>query len=280
MLPARLGPSEKRCVDLIGDWPWMRIDHLATLLGVSRTRLRRLLRRATELELLVRPTLAGRPRLGLSDRGLAFLARRDRTSVGELRKRWSAESIAQEGNLDWRDVKGTRSRQLLRNLAHTEAVHGSLASMAGQAHSNGWELIQLDPPQRASRYFRFGERLRSIQPDAFGVLRSGGHELPFFLEWERRAIRPSTMSQRLAPYLRYFGGRRPVEDHGTLPLVLVVFHDGLAADNFLRVARDEQEASQISVPLLVSDRERLRLDGHFGHAWRSVDSPRPGTAFG
>ena len=33
-----------------------------------------------------------------------------------------------------------------------------------------WEMAQLDPSRRASRYFRHGEKLRSIHPDAFGVL--------------------------------------------------------------------------------------------------------------
>ena len=277
-LSALLGPSEKRCLDLIGDWPWLRTDHLAALLGVSRTRLRRLLRRATELELLVRPTLAGRPRLGLSDRGLAFLARRDRASVGELRKRWSAESIAQEGNLDWRSISGNRSRQLLRNLTHTEAVHEFIAALAEQAREKGWELMQLDPPQRASHYFRFEDRLRSIQPDAFGVLRRDGRVQPFFLEWERRAIRPSTMARRLAPYLRYYSSKRPVENHGVLPLLLVVYDNHLAADQFLHVARSEQDQTHLNVPLFVSDNDELGRHGPFGRAWQVVHSTYPRTS--
>ena len=68
--------------------------------------------------------------------------------------------------------------------------------------------------------------MRSVNPDAFGVLRRGDETWPFFLEWERRAVRPSTMSQRLAPYLRYFSSHRPTDDHGVCPSVLVVFDDG------------------------------------------------------
>ena len=58
--------------------------------------------------------------------------------------------------------------------------------------------------RRASRHFRHDDRMRAVNPDAFGVLRKGGTEWAFFLEWERRAVRPSTMSDRLAPYLRYY----------------------------------------------------------------------------
>ncbi len=278
MLAACLGPSEKRCLDLIGDWPWLRLDHLAALLGVSCTRLRQLIRRAGGLGLLARPILSGRPRLALSDRGLALLAQRDRASVGELRKRWSAELIAREGDFDWRSVKGVRNRQLLRNLAHTEAVQGFLAILAEQARSNGWDLIQLDPPQRASRYFHFEGRLRSSQPDAYGVLRCRGREQPFFLEWERRAIRPSTMASRLAPYLRYYSSKRPLEDHGTPPLVLVAFDDPLAADHFLRVAREKQERTGVFLPLRISDRETLAARGPIGTAWRSDGSSAMGSA--
>ena len=64
--------------------------------------------------------------------------------------------------------------------------------------------------------------------DAFGVLRRGAEILPFFLEWERRAVRPITMAARLAPYMRYYSTRRPLDDHGTPPTILVVFDDDLA----------------------------------------------------
>ena len=47
--------------------------------------------------------------------------------------------------------------------------------------------------------FRYGGTLRSVHPDAFGVLRRGDEAWPFFLEWERRALHPSTMVARLAP---------------------------------------------------------------------------------
>ncbi|MYE25045.1 MAG: hypothetical protein F4Y01_14070 [Gammaproteobacteria bacterium] len=277
MVPACLVPSEKRALDLIADWPWIRADHLAALLGVSRTRLRQLLRRAGEFGLIVRPIIAGRLRLALSGRGLAFVARRDRASVGEMRKRWSAELIAREGDYDWRNVRGTRNRQLLRNLSHTEAVHGFLAMLAEQARASGWELMQIDPPQRASRYFRFDDQLRSIQPDAFGVLRRDGRDYPFFLEWERRAIRPSTMARRLAPYLRYYATRQPLEDHRVLPLVMVAFDDELAKDHFIRIAGEQMTRSAIELPLFVTSQHLLARRGPLEPIWGMPPSLNPGS---
>ena len=154
-------------------------------------------------------------------------------------------------------------------MEHTTAVHAFLAALTGQARLLGWEVSQLDPPPRASRYFRHQDRMRSVNPDAFGVLRKGGTAWPFFLEWERRAVRPSTMSARLAPYLRYFSSHRPTDDHGVRPSVLVVFDDDIAQTHFLHVAREEMQAERVEVPLWVSHREAIEQMGPLGRAWRT-----------
>ncbi|MCY4617739.1 MAG: hypothetical protein OXD50_04175 [Chloroflexi bacterium] len=87
------------------------------------------------------------------------------------------------------------------------------------------------------------------------------------------------MAERIALYLRYYAARRPVEYHGAIPLVLVVFEDALAAGHFRRVAWEETDLSRISVPLFVSDGEQLEREGLFGRSWRTVDSARPTAAF-
>ena len=127
----------------------------------------------------------------------------------------------------------------------------------------------MDPPRRASRYFRHGDSRRSIHPDAFGVLRKEGRTWPFFLEWERRAVRPATMSERLAPYLRYYSSHRPTDDHGVRPDVLVVFDDEVAAFHFLRIAREEMQAKGVTVPLWVSHGAAIETLGPLGRAWRN-----------
>ena len=258
LLPALLKPAEKRALDLLSDWPWLGLRDLAGLLGVSQ-----LFAALEGFGLVVRAPASGR-RLALTDLGLAMLARRDRAAVGQARKRWSA-TPADSG--DWRIVSGRRSRQLLRDMEHTEAVHGFVAGLERQARSMGWEIAQLDPPLRASRYFRhFGGR-RSIHPDAFGLLRRGDAAWPFFLEWERRAVRPVTMAARLAPYLRYYSSHRPIDDHGARPAVLVVFDDDLAATHFLRVAVEEMVETRTALPLLVSHRGLMEREGPLGRSW-------------
>ena len=263
LLPALLRPAEKRALDLLSDWPWLGLQDLTGLLGVSRPRASQLTAALEGLGLVVRTPASGR-RLALTDLGLAILARRDRAAVGGARKRWSA---APTDAGDWRNVSGKRSRQLLRNLEHTTAVHGFIAALATQARDLGWEIAQIDPPIRASRYFRHLGGMRSVHPDAFGLLRRNDAVWPFFLEWERRAVRPVTMAARLAPYLRYYSSHRPTDDHGAPPAVLIVFHEDLAATHFLRVAVEETLRTRTALPLLVSHRELLAREGPLGRAW-------------
>ncbi len=273
-LPVLLKPAEKRVLDMLAGWPWQWQKDLAGLLGVSEARVSRLVNTLEELGLAVRSPAAG-GRLALTDKGLAFLARRDRASVGLARRRWSVNPVDAASPMDWRNVSGGRSRQLLRNLDHTAAVHGFLASLARQARAMGWEIGQLDPPHRASRHFRHEGALRAVNPDAFGVLRRGPAAWAFFLEWERRAVRPVTMAQRLAPYLRYYASHRPTDDHGTRPAVLVVFDDDIAATHFLMLAEREMARAGVNVPLWVSHHQAIDSLGPLGRAWLTPGSWQP-----
>ena len=270
LLLALLKPAEKRALDLLSDWPWLQPAHLGQLMGVGRTRLYQVLERLRELGLVMAVDAEGRRCLALSDRGLAMLARRDRTAVGLARQLWSAAPVKPEAPLTWRNVHGSRSRQLQRNQEHTQAVHWFLAVLANQSRSQGWKVVQFDPPRRASRFFRHDDRLHSVRPDAFGVLKRDGKEQPFFLEWERRAVRPVTMAARIAPDLRYYAARRPLDDHGVAPAVLVVFDDDIAAGHFLRVAGDQMRLAGVKAPLWVSHRNALESFGLLGAAWQRL----------
>ena len=275
LLPALLKSTEKRCLDLLSDWPWMTPAHLGGVLEVKRSRISQLLQRLTSLGLVIEDVVEGRRRLILSDLGLSVLARRDRTSVGAMKKRWSASLTDPDRAATWRNVSGARARQLLRNIQHTDAVHWFIAVLARQARSRGRELAQLDSPGRASRYFRYAERLHSVRPDAFGLLHNGQAIWPFFLEWERRAVRPVTMAARIAPYLRYYSTHRPTDDHGAQPAVLVVFDDDVAETHFLRIAKEEMDAAKVQVPLFVAPRNLLERVGPLGPAWRTPDRWEP-----
>ncbi len=274
-LPSLLKPAEKRALDILADWPWLSRRELAALLNVSGPRASQATVSLETHGLATRPRGAA-GRLALTDEGLALLARRDRTSVGAAKKRWSVSPLNANAALDWRNVSGRRSRQLLRNIDHTGAVHQFISALAYQARALGWEVCQLDPPHRASRHFRHRGGPRSVHPDAFGLLRRLPITWAFFLEWERRAVRPTTMTVRLAPYLRYYSTQRPTDDHGIAPDVLVVFDDGLTADHFLRLAEEELSRERVRVPLWVSHRAALETLGPLGRAWRTPGDWEPG----
>ncbi len=274
LLPALLKPAEKRALDLVGDWPWIAPVHLQGLLDVSPARLSQLAGALEGFGLAARTSAAQR-RFILTDRGLALVARRDRASVDAARRRWSPTPLDAGGDGDWRALRGRNARQLLRHLDHTTSVHGFLAALASQARADECEVMQLDPPHRASRYFRQDGVLRSVHPDAFGLLRQEDTEWPFFLEWERRAVRPTTMAARLAPYLRYYASRRPTDDHGSRPSVLVVFRDGIAATHFLRVAEAEMHRAGVEVPLQISHERLLQQQGPLGRSWFSPAGDEP-----
>ena len=280
LLVALLKPAEKRMLDCLADWPLITVEDLSGILGLSDSRTWRLAARLNRLDLVAPVHLAGQRRFALSDGGLSFLARRDRVSVGAAVRRWSVEPMDEESPSSWRDLPGARARPLARTIEHTQAVHRFMAALERQAKgTKGYRVVQVAPPHHAVRYFRYGGSLRSVHPDGFGVVQTGSRTIPFFLEYERRAVNPSTMAARLAPYLRYYSSNRPLEDHGHRPLVLIVFDDPLVEANFLGVARREMERFDVSLPLWVSHREALERAGPLGRAWRNPDVMVPRHAF-
>ena len=247
LLPSALHPAEKRTLDVLADWPGITPDNLRILLGLKPSRFSQITSRLKWANLVQVLNLSGN-RLVLTDRALGLLARRDRTSVGVARERWSQGESVTGRPIDWRIIPGRRLRQLLRHIEHTDAVHSYLASTIVLAVEKGWEAVQLDPPHRASRYFRHDDGQRSVYPDAFFMLRHGDETRAFFLEWERRAVRPGTMRERLAPYLRYYSTKRPLDDHGVTPKVLIVLEDEITAANFRRVAKEDLKEN--GIPLM------------------------------
>ena len=153
MLPSMLKPVEKCGLDLISDWPWLTPDHLGALMGLKRSRPPEVVVRLCEMRLAVDARVEGRRRLAVTDRALAMLARRDRASVGAAKSRWSVAPIRADPSLRWRNVAGKRSRQLLRKrraYRRRPRLHRGPFE-AGRSRSR--EIVQLDPPRRASRYF-------------------------------------------------------------------------------------------------------------------------------
>ena len=250
LLPSVLNPADKRVLDLVADWPGITHANSRAILGLRPSRFSQIAARLREAGLTSSISLNGR-RLVPTARALGMMARRDRASVSIARRRWSAGNATGRKGVDWRAVPGRRLRQLLRHVEHTHAVHSYLASTIASARNEGWELGQLDPPHRAARHFRDEHGQRSVHPDAFFMLRRGDETKAFFLEFERRAVRPSTMRKRLAPYLRYYSTNRPLDDHGVVPSVQIVVEDAIIVPHFRRIAQQEIDRHGVHIASII-----------------------------
>ena len=261
LLPSALHPADKRVLDLLSDWPGIKTETLRDLLDLRPSRFSQIAARLKETRLVHVLRMHGN-RLGLTDRALGLLARRDRAAVGLARQRWSLGYVGPGTSNEWREIPGSRTRQLLRHIDHTDAVHSYLATSVASAREQGWDIVQMDPPHRASRYFWHEGGQRSVHPDAFFMLRRGDETQAFFLELERRAVRPGTMRDRLAPYLRYYSTKRPLDDHSVTPTVLIVLEDEITAANFRRVAELEMVRRGVELPLRLPSNHR-GMEGGF-----------------
>ena len=271
LLPALLRPAEKRALDLLYDWPWLARSDLAGLLGVSPPASVPAHRRPGGLR-------AGRPRPRLGSQADPHRPGGWRCWPAGTAWPWAgpgsggAQLPLDAG--DWRNVSGRRSRQLLRNIEHTAAVHGFIAALATQARDQGWEIDQLDPPIRASRYFRhFGGR-RSVHPDAFGILRQGAAAWPFSWSGSDGPCDPSRWRSASLPTCATTPPTGPPTTTAHGPPSSWSFHEDLAATHFLRVALEEMVRTRTPLPLLVSHRGLLEREGPLGRAWLA-----PGEGF-
>ena len=102
VLPSILGAADKRMLDCLFHWPLVTVKDLAGMLGVSQSRVRQGKANLARYGLASVMGINGNRRFALSDRGLALLARRDRTSVSVTLKRWSVATETGTDISSWR----------------------------------------------------------------------------------------------------------------------------------------------------------------------------------
>ena len=252
----RLGSAEKRMLDLLAAWPLCTTEQLASFMGdLSERRANQLLRPLRRLGLARREGEAH----VLTDEGLAYLARRDRAAVGTALGRWSAERT--EAGV----FAGTALRALASQREHQRGLAEFVTMLSFDAAlSRDHVLLDLLPTHRSQITYRHDEKNYAIHPDASFQLAYRDEWTRYLLEYERRAVTPKRLPERLASYARYFGSGRARLDHeGRSPVVLFVFETEHAEEMFLRAA------SRLSgVPLASATMESIGFDGPLGPAWR------------
>ena len=261
-LSVQLTSAEKQALDLLAAWPLCTKEQLAGLMGrVTRRRVNQVLRSLTNGSLVA----TDGKRHVLTDDGLRYLARRDRASVSIVLKRWSAER-RDEDNSKTPVYLGTSLRTIASQVDHHDAVTGFAAAVAAEAaRSEAYEVFDLQPTSRSTIGYKYNDTNYVLHPDAAFILGCWGYTRHCLLEFERRAITPKRIRNRLTNYLRYFLSGWAIRDHGGYhPLVLFVFENDRSERSFLRVA----DGSDIPT-MLTSNNELINRCGVLGEVWRT-----------
>ena len=267
-LGVQLTRADKDALDLLAAWPLCTREQLAGLMGgVTLRRVNQVLRSLSQHGLV----RADGPLHVLTDEGLTYLARRDRSAVGLTLDRWSAEPAYSNPGV----YAGTALRALASQLRHHDGVTGFAAALTAEvARSPGHDLFDLLPTSRSSIGYRYDWITYVILPDASFTLEYRGRWCPYLLEFERRATTPKRVSARLESYRRYFLSGWAERDHGGfLSWVLFVFETPGNEEAFLASA-----ARARSVPFLTSNVEALAERGILGNSWR--ESPPASSSDG
>ena len=258
----QLTRAEKQTLDMLAAWPFCTPDQLAGLLGgVTR-------RRANQvLSALRRRSLVQREQDGyvLTDEGLTYLARRDRSAVGPTLDRWTPQ------HSDDGVYIGSALRALASQTDHQQGITEFAARLTAEvARHPDYELLNLLPTHRSQITFWQSGNRYVLHPDAAFQLSYQGDWDWCLIEYERRAVTPKRVPERLRGYRRYFASNYPKRDHGGAdPLVLFLFETAEAEAAFLNTAARLRHA-----PFVSSNLATLAEQGVLGPSWL-LPSPEP-----
>ena len=253
----QLTRAEKEALDLLAAWPRCSREQLAGLMGgVTLRRVNQVLRSLREHDLVQEDE----SRLMLTDRGLTYLARRDRAAVGLTLDRWTAQPAMSDPKV----YAGTALRALASQTQHHCGVTDFAAALTAEvARSPDHDLFDLLPTHCSSIGYRCNRTNYMIHPDASFTLEYKGKWLPFLLEFERRATTPKRIPRRLASYRRYFTFGWAERDHGgRTPGVLFVFETPNDEDAFQDAASYVDHA-----PFASSNLETIAQRGILADTW-------------
>ena len=285
LVGASLSRRERICLQAVADWPLALRGHLLGLKGVSELPLANLFK----MGLIYHVWDEGQARVLLSDAGMRYVASRDRSSFGMLRNRWGyvmvdksepeLENLRTFGvtgkGLDRRHrirAEGGKLRVVSRQLEHLDGITEFFSVLGGG--TEGLDVVEVLPTHRSGRWARIGRRMRAILPDGAFVAKTRDSVVPFALEFERRAVTPKLMNQRLRPYKQYYDAVYRFEDHGAILVTLIVFESVVHASDFASHCASGRVEARTSrgrnMPIYVSSIEAIREKGLWEEIWFAV----------
>ena len=181
-LSLTLSRTEKRVLDLIASWPFCSPMQLAGLMaGVSKRHANQVLRSLREQGLVQVEELG----FVLSDRGLTYLARRDRAAVGPALDRWTPLR-------DELGYIGSALQTMANQHRHQAGITEFCANLSAEAaRSSDHEILDLLPTHRSQISYEHRGARYMLYPDASFQLRGGDDWHWCLIEFERRATTPS-----------------------------------------------------------------------------------------
>ena len=139
-LAVQLTRAEKDALDLVSAWPLCTRRQLAGLMGgVTRHRVGQVLRSLMHRSLV----RSDGPHHVLTDKGLTYLARRDRAAVGPTLDRWSPEPDTERAHPESGSLpiyEGSSLRAIANQLSHQTGITDLAASLTA-------EVAQLTRPR-------------------------------------------------------------------------------------------------------------------------------------
>lgn len=263
-MPPHLSRAEADILRAVADWPLSEPRTIGAITSRNGPWLRKQLTNVRRSELVRSVRVGGVSRLSLADPGIRLVSLSSRTNAQENRKRWSS----QRGRN--RSFVGGMMTQLAREIGHNDMAHDFLSSVyRDSSRIAEFEILDAVPPHRGMKFFQVGGRTLSIRPDATIIARTCGERHVLLMEFERRAVFPKAMQERLEPYLRYFKTGRWPMDFGVVPKVMVVLENRRIESRFL----ENQEVASVShFPVFTSNEKDLARLGPLGRAWCRLGS--------
>jgi hypothetical protein len=169
---------------------------------------------------------------------------------------------------------------LVDHPSHTLGADAVFAAVgrAIRAHPAGGELLEWRGPAACAR-----GRLR---PDGYGLVRVGGQQHGFFLEFDRGTMRPSQLRAKFVAYHRYLAGRDAARTFAGVPTILVVTTSPGSERRLAAAvcAADHGQSARLRALLSTTGWLESTPGGPLGAVWRtSTDARRrvwPATSGG
>ena len=270
---ARLGAGERAVLDLVADWPLISRQQVVRMSGYREASLRVYLAALRDGGFVSAVRIGQLNLLVLGDEGLRYLSWKDRTQLRDLRTEWGLSSDAGSGSLRASDISSGKVRTLAGQDLHTAGLYEVVSLIVEDCREREKiELVEMLPPHRSERWMRRGRKTYGVRPDASGVVKlSSGLTRPFMLEFERRAVVPEKMRERLEPYQRYYDTLRRADAWSVSVGTLVVYDDRANASKFVKHCRENPYLARsmggLPMPVFASSIEEMRTVGAAGACW-------------